>query len=142
MSALPLLEEAPVIRPQRPVQRPGVPPRRKRTSRPVVRPRSMPKQQVRKLEVLTERALLFCGVAVAVFMVSSLLGHVMVEKSRREGIAALSRLREASKAESLLQERVYAISNIESVQAWALQNGFVAPEDSMKSLEKTLVARR
>ena len=95
------------------------------------------------MERLTARALKFCCVAIATFMVSSLVGHVMVEKSRREGLAALSRLREARKAESVLQERVYALSNVESVQAWALEHGFKAPEDAMKSRpESTLVARR
>jgi len=76
-------------------------------------------------------------------MVSSLVGHVMVEKSRHDGIAALSRLREASKAESVLQERVYSLANVEAVQAWAMQHGFVAPEDAIKVVsEKGFVAKR
>ncbi len=143
MSALPLLEAPTITRPQRPFQRPGVSPRRKSVARPVARPRALPKQHVRALEIFTERALLFCGVAIATFMVSSLVGHVMVEKSRRDGIAALARVREASRAENLLQEHVYALANDQAVQAWAFQHGFVAPEDSIRiASEKTLVARR
>lgn len=138
MSALPLLE--PTVRPQpqtRPAPRPRPTPRKRRVARPVVRRRPLAASKVRALEKLTERALLFCGVAIATFMVSSLVGHVMVEQSRREGLAALTRLREASKAENLLQERVSALSNVEAVEAWALQHGFRAPEDAIASKPET-----
>ena len=142
MSALPIPIE-PTVRPQRPLARPHVSPRRRRAVRPIARPRGLPKHQFKSLEKVMERTFIFCGFTIATFMVSSLVGHVMVEKSRREGLAALSRLREARKAESVLQERVYALSNVESVQAWALEHGFKAPEDAMKSRpESTLVARR
>ncbi len=138
MSALPLLE--PTVRPQGPVQRSGVAPQRRRQTPTVVRPRPMPRPQVRAIEVLAARALKFCCVAIATFMVSSLVGHVMVEKSRRDGLAALARLRDASKVESVLQEQVYALNNVEAVQAWALQHGFRAPEDALPTGPESTVA--
>ena len=89
----------------------------------------MPRLRVRGVGQAIERGLLFSGVTIAVFMASSLAGHVAVEKTRRDSLMALSRLRDAKKAEGALQLQVDALTSMGAVQTWAFDHGFVAPED-------------
>lgn len=61
------------------------------------------------------------------FIASSLSGHVMVEKVRREGLRAGERAREARKAEAVLRQQVDALSSLGSVEDWAAAHNFVGP---------------
>ncbi len=141
MSALPLIEPqiqprhrpAPVKRAPQPAQQPVIRRKKKRMS----------KARSAAIQRACEQSAAFCLVAIATFMLSSLVGHVMVEKSRRDGIAALTRMRLAKKAESELSEQVYALSNGDAVQSWAAEHGYKAPEELIKHKpEKALVAFR
>lgn len=145
MSALPILETQPNRRRRtaKPRMRQTLLRRRSAKSHDTVKRHKMSKARARAIEQAFERTLLFCGLAIATFMTSSLVGHVMVEQSRREGIAALGRMRAVKKSQSVLEEQVYALSNVESVQAWAMEHGYRAPEDVARPKpEKTLVALR
>jgi len=71
---------------------------------------------------------LFLVVGGSTFFASSLAGHVMVEKARREGISARQRAGDARKAGALLRARVDALTSLGAVEAWANSHGFVAPD--------------
>lgn len=73
-------------------------------------------------------ATVFVTVGGLTFFASSLLGHVMVEKARREGISARGRAMEARKAESTLRSRIDSLTSLGAVEAWAQAHGFVAPD--------------
>ena len=62
------------------------------------------------------------------FMASSLLGQVMVEKARREGLRAAERSREARKVEAVLRQRIDYLGSLGTVEAWATSHNFVAPD--------------
>ena len=130
MSALPLLKSParrpePTLRPRRAPLQPG----RIYTGRA----KPMPRQRVRAIESAFERGLLFAGVTIAVFMASSLMGHVLVEKTRRDSLMALSRFRDAKKAEVALQQQVDALTSMGAIQTWAFDHGFRGPEDAKKT---------
>lgn len=71
---------------------------------------------------------LFVVVGGSTFFASSLVGHVMVEKARREGIWARERAGDARKSEALLRSRVDELTSLGAVEAWAHSHGFVAPD--------------
>jgi hypothetical protein len=77
---------------------------------------------------LSDAAILFVVVGGMAFFSSSLLGHVMVEKARREGISARARALDARKAETLLRSRIDGLTSLASVEGWAHAHGFVAPD--------------
>ena len=92
---------------------------------------------------IVRSVLTFTLVALFVFGMSSLAGHVMVEKARREGIRAKQRLGSATTAQSVLAKQIEALSNDSDLEAWALRNGCVAPDGQFKpSLKNVVVASR
>lgn len=72
-------------------------------------------------------ATLFVFVGGATFFASSLVGHVMVEKARREGIAAHARAADARKEVGVLRARIDEATSLGAVERWASSHGFVAP---------------
>lgn len=94
--------------------------------------------------LVMQGALTFGVIAVLVFGASSLFGHVMVEKARREGIAANRRLKAAVAAQSALARQIEALSDEASLKLWAKRNGMVAPDLAPKSSgsSRVIVARR
>jgi hypothetical protein len=96
----------------------------------------------RPWEVVLARSTLFAVVALGTFLCSCLLGHVLMEKERREGLRARDRAVEARKAETLLRQRVEALKSPATIREWAFANGFRAPEEVPRpSLERNLVAQ-
>lgn len=120
MSAIPVLKP-PVAKPQR------------RRRHRVTRPASAPRVQVRRARKAKARAIsgvhvgLFALIACVAFLASSMLGQVMVENVRRQGLRAGERARDARKAEAILREELDALTSFQSVESWAAQQGFVAP---------------
>jgi hypothetical protein len=92
-------------------------------------------------QVAAARTALFAFVALGAFLCSSLAGHVMMEKARRDGLRAVDRSREAKKAESLLLQRVESLTSFAAIQEWALAHDFRPPEEAAPTVEeRTLVA--
>ncbi|MBC8066079.1 MAG: hypothetical protein H7Y17_14700 [Chlorobia bacterium] len=89
-------------------------------------------------------ALGFLAVAVVTFGASSLSGHVMVEKARRDGIHAGQRLKAAKAAQTVLSVKIAEISSSNELVVWAKRNGFVAPDVAPKPSRKNgvIVASR
>jgi hypothetical protein len=88
-------------------------------------------------------AALLSVVAFAVFMASSLMGHVAVETARKEGIEASQRARKAREGYTALEDRVNMLGGVASLQDWVQQNGYVAAElPAEPSKDRTLVASR
>lgn len=89
-------------------------------------------------------ALGFLAAAVVTFGASSLGGHVMVEKARRDGIHAGQRLRAAKAAQTVLSVQIAEVSSGNELVVWAKRNGFVAPDVAPKPSRKNgvLVASR
>lgn len=75
----------------------------------------------------------FSVITVITFGASSLFGHVMVEKARRDGIRANQRLRVATSAQTTLSRQIEALSAEKDLVVWAKRNGFVAPDMALKS---------
>lgn len=85
----------------------------------------------------------YVTIAVFAFGASSLAGHVMVEKARREGIRANQRLISAMAAQSVLTKQIEALSDQKDLELWATRNGFVAPDSQAQtSLKNVVVASR
>lgn len=72
-------------------------------------------------------ATLFVFIGGATFFASSLVGHVMVEKARREGIAAHTRAADARKEVGVLRARIDQATSLGAVEQWARSHGFEAP---------------
>jgi hypothetical protein len=84
-------------------------------------------------------ALVFLSLAWASYSAMSLAGSVLAEKARRDGIAAVARANAARTEQALLEKRLDAITSLKAVDAWAIQNGFVAPD---RVLRTSLMASR
>jgi len=78
-------------------------------------------------------------ITLAVFGASSLTGHVMVEKARREGIRANQRLVAATAAQVVLTKQIEALSDEKDLEQWATRNGFVAPTSGTQTSSKNVV---
>lgn len=70
------------------------------------------------------RGLGFCAVFVLTNIASSMVGQVQVEQARRAEISAKERAMDARKAESRLREQVEKLTSRDTVEQWALANGF------------------
>lgn len=81
---------------------------------------------------IANSAALFICIAGTVYLVSSMVGQVMVEKARREGIRAASRSIEAKKAESMIRRHVEALTSLSAVDEWASAHGFLAPDKQVQ----------
>lgn len=75
----------------------------------------------------------FLLVTLVAFGASSLAGHVMVEKTRRDGIRATQRLKAAVTSQLVLAKQIDALSNPAELERWARQSGFVAPDAKAKT---------
>jgi hypothetical protein len=91
-----------------------------------------------------QAVLTFGVVALFVFGASSLAGHVMVEKARRDSIRTNQRLRAALSAQNVLSRQIEALSDTGDMVLWAKRNGMVAPFMTPKTSGKNgaLVASR
>jgi hypothetical protein len=128
MSAVPVLTPPP----SRPQQR-----RRHRvTTRPIpsVRARVHSERRSRVRSTVVAQTATFAVIVCMTFIASSLFGHVMVEKSRREGLRAAERARDARKSESILRQELEGITGLDTVDGWALAHGFVAPGGTHASI--------
>jgi hypothetical protein len=92
------------------------------------------------MRAILTRCAVFGFVALATSAGTSLSGHVMVEKARRDGIRAAERAREARSAEAVLRQKVNNLTSLFSVQEWALTHGFQAPDALNQPSRKNLVA--
>lgn len=81
----------------------------------------------------------FSAITVLTFGASSLGGHVMVEKARRDGIRANQRLQAALSAQTTLTRQIEALSAEKDLIVWAKRNGFVAPQVAVKTSGKSRV---
>jgi len=118
---------------------------------PIAKPRIQAQPRLRVVEgtlpsvgtMCLQGAVAFVIVTTFVFGASSLFGHVMVEKARREGISAGRRLQTALQGQSNLAAELESLSDMARLELWAKQNGFVAPDVLPKpsGSNRVLVAR-
>lgn len=127
MSAVPIFRPQPEVRPKkdRPVR---LHIRTQANLRVVTREQAKAKAQAKPKVKVGQRLAVFATIAGVAFMCSSLLGQVMVEQARREGIRAMERAREARKMEAVLRSRLDVLTNLTSVEEWAKSKGMLAPE--------------
>ncbi len=86
---------------------------------------------------------LFSVVAFSTYLASSMVGQVMVENARREGIAAQRRANDAKRTEGGLRSRINELTGFTAMETWALGHGFVAPDrPALPSEGVTRVAQR
>lgn len=94
-------------------------------------PRSRPQTSVRPLiDFLTDATSLACAMSVLVgltYLSVSLAGQVMVEQTRREGIRASVRAREAHHAGAILKRQIEAMTSPKSVADFAAAYQFEIP---------------
>lgn len=84
--------------------------------------------------------LVFLGLTYGFFCVGSLSGSVLAEKARRDGFAALARTKAAQTQEAVLSDRIDRLKSLKSIDAWAVRNGFIAPDQALPaSLSKSRV---
>lgn len=125
MSAIPVFRPQPQVRPKK--ERPVKLHIRTQTSlRVVTREDAKAKSQAKAR--IASRSAVFGIIAGIAFMSSSMLGQVMVEQARREGIRSMERAREARKMEALLRTRLDVLTNLTSIEVWAKSHGMLAPE--------------
>ena len=87
--------------------------------------------------------LAFAVLTSLIFASSSLAGHVMVEKVRRDGIRANLRLQSAVSAKSVLVRQIEALKDTGALERWAIQSGMIAPEvQTQPSVKSSVVASR
>ena len=134
MSALPVIE--PVVEPSpisRPLPRLPAPiiielPRTKIQRQPIRRVKTQ-----KRVSALVAQSASFVVVTGIVFSTFSLMGQVMVEKARRDGIRASERARSASRDIAALRQDVQNLSSSQSIDDWATSNGFVPTDAAPKA---------
>lgn len=135
MSAIPLVERHVGTR-TFPSARPAIRPRqRTRTHEspisvdsPSIRARKRSRDTVFEYSVVYTIG--FVLLAATVFMTSSLVGHMMLEKARRDTIQSKARLAVASKAVAVLNDQVDGMSTDANIEKFALSNSFVPQEEA------------
>lgn len=140
MSALPVIE--PVVEPSpisRPLPRLPAPiiielPRTRIQRQPVRRVKTQ-----KRVSALVAQTASFLVVAGLAFSTCSLVGQVMVEKARRDGIRASDRARIASRDIAALREDVQDLSSSQSIDDWATANGFVPTDSAPKTVGVTQI---
>lgn len=86
---------------------------------------------------------IFACVMALMYLTSNLVGQVMVEKARRDGIRALARARTAVRESAVLRERVQLLSSGAAIDTWAASNRFVQSGAGPEAAKvKNLVALR
>ena len=83
--------------------------------------------------------LAFAGLTYIFFSAASLAGSVLAEQARRDGLKASARAAAATHEQTFLERRLDALRSLGSVDRWAIQNGFTAPDRQPNS---SLVASR
>ncbi len=78
----------------------------------------------------------FAVIVGVTYLISSLSGQVMVEKARREGIAASARAAEARKVVDELSQRLASLRDLPAVEAWAKTHKFFLPDQLAQTGEK------
>lgn len=102
-----------------------------------------PRSRSRAFSGFAVRAALFGCIVMATHITASLCGYVLLESARREGIQADLRAKAARRAEAAIRRSVDALNSVNAIQEWALANGFVATDTSVRpSLGVTRVASR
>lgn len=135
MSAVPLID--PRVRTRTiPSARPAIRPRPRTqevptpVDTPAIRARKRARDTVFEYTVVyTIGFVLLAGI---VFMTSSLVGHMMLEKARRDTIQSKARLAVASKAVAVLNDQVDGLSTDANVEKYALSNSFLSQEEAEK----------
>jgi hypothetical protein len=120
---------------------------RHRSRRPNPRPIQKPQDRMaerakaKRRSIAMAQATTFAIIAGITFMASSLGGHVMVEKARREGLRAAERAREARKVEAVLRQKIDYMSSLSTVEAWATSHSFIAPDGLVQPAQAGQVTR-
>ena len=71
------------------------------------------------------------------FMLSTVTGQVMLEKSRNDGKRSLQLASEARKGEYAIRKQVDALMSTTAVEEWAMAHGFIAPDAQVEPKEIT-----
>jgi hypothetical protein len=132
MSAVPVLE--PIIeRPIRPVRAVYV---ADFVSDPIAVPVIVPRHRARSrarsraktidIAAVLGGTIAFVIVAGLTCFAASLMGNVMVEKARRDGIGSMERARFAARESAALREEVQALTSPKAIDDWAQAKGLVA----------------
>ena len=92
-------------------------------------PTQAPTKVVRRSRVWTARyvgikCMMFCGVFASAYVVSTLSGHYLVEKSRNLSNEATMRASIAVQAEREVQRRLDVLTSASSIEDWALSHSF------------------
>jgi len=72
-------------------------------------------------------AVLVISIATLTFALSSLSGHSMMEKARRDYVRAVDRSRAAKQDLALQRERVDRLCTMGAIERWAVSRGFTPP---------------
>jgi hypothetical protein len=83
---------------------------------------------------------LLAFVAAVAYTVSTLLGEVMIEKARKDATVARARTTEARRAETVLRDRVEALTRLDRIEGWAKADGLVFAGVRVEEPRSTLVA--
>lgn len=83
--------------------------------------------------------LAFAGLTYVFYSVASLAGSVLAEQARRDGLNASARANAATHEQTFLERRLDQLRSLSSIDRWAAQNGFEAPDRAPHS---SLVASR
>lgn len=125
MSAIPI--EAPIV--DRPRSRPTTHVRPRPAARPEISVRvrigTRRRSRIHPLALAVQKSFLFAVVAMVTFSVSSLVGNVLLEQARRDGLSASQRARAARSSESSVRRTLDRQSGVVPAQSWAAANGFV-----------------
>ena len=105
------------------------------TPRPVLKGRSEARRKARAkqsaLEHVIVAAMGFILLVGFVFMVSSLMGNVMLEKASRDTRQDMRRLDAAGKAVAVLSDEVDGLSQSAALEKWAQNHDFYNPQAQM-----------
>lgn len=73
-------------------------------------------------------SLLYACVAIATFVFSSLVGHVLFETTRQRGIEAKHRAERVARQEVVLKRNIALLTAPARVESWAQERGFLTIE--------------
>jgi hypothetical protein len=90
--------------------------------------RSKARERQIALEGVIHRVFGFILIAGFVFMVSSMMGNVMLEKASRDARQDLRRLNVAGKVVGVIRDQVDGLSQSAALDKWALNHNFYNPQ--------------
>lgn len=89
-----------------------------------VRSKRRGRSKARAVGIVLNRSIAFLSLVVGAYLATNITGHILIDQARRDASTARARLNTASRAVAGLERRVRDLKSANSIETWAMANGF------------------